>query len=176
MRFSAQKHRNNGAIGKGAKHLYHGIDKPFGGMKVEAKTYLKEARKIDSLIENKLAERERWRAIAMSTTQQMGGERVQSSSNPQRMADAITKYVGIENEIDRLVDRFVDKKREIISTIEKLSQKEYDLLHKVYIQYYTLDEYAAKKGKSYSWVTTVHGRALKKLQTILNEREKACGN
>ena len=144
----------------------------FGGMKVEAKAYLKQVRKLDDLIENKLAEREQWKAIATSTTQRFGGERVQSSGNPQKMADAITKYVEIENEIDGLVDRFVDKKREIISTIEKLSQKEYDLLHKVYIQYFTLDEYAAKKGKSYSWVTTVHGRALKKLQTILNEREK----
>ena len=141
---------------------------------MEAKAYLKQVRKLDNLIENKLAEREQWRAIAMSATQQMGGERVQTSSNPQRMADAITKYVGIEMEIDKLVDKFVDKKREIISTIEKLNQKEYDLLHKVYIQYYTLDEYAAKKEKSYSWVTTVHGRALKKLQTILDEREKEC--
>lgn len=139
---------------------------------MKAKDYLKQLQKLDKLIENKLAEKDQWRAIATSTTQQMSADRVQSSGNPQKMADAVCKIIEIESEIDACVDRLVDIKKEVINTLERLNPTEYDLLHKVYVQYMTFDEVAGKKGKSYSWVTTVHGRALKNVQNMLDEREK----
>lgn len=139
---------------------------------MKAKDYLKQLQKLDRLIENKLAEKEQWRAIATSTTQQLTPDKVQSTSNPHKMADAIHKIIEIEAEIDACVDRLVDTKKDVISTIERLNPTEYDLLHKVYVQYFTFDEVADKKGKSYSWVTTVHGRALKNVQRIIDERNK----
>ena len=139
---------------------------------MKAKDYLKQLQKLDKLIENKLAEKEQWRAIATSTTQQMTPDRVQSSGNPQKMADAICRIIEIETEIDRYVDSLVDTKREVISTLERLNPTEYDLLHKVYVQYFTFEEVADKQGKTYSWATTVHGRALKNVQRMLDERKK----
>ena len=139
---------------------------------MKAKDYLKQLQKLDRLIENKLAEKEQWRAIATSTTQQLTHDKVQSTSNPHKMADAIHKIIEIEAEIDACVDRLVDTKRDVISTIERLNPTEYDLLHKVYVQYFTFDEVADKKGKSYSWVTTVHGKALKNVQRMIGERNK----
>ena len=139
---------------------------------MKAKEYLRQLQKLDKLIENKLAEKEQWRAIATSTTQQMTPDRVQTSGNHQKMADAIHKLIEIEAEIDDCIDRLVDTKKEVISTLERLNPTEYDLLHKVYVQYFTLDDVAIKKGKSYSWVTTVHGRALKNVQRMLDERKK----
>ena len=139
---------------------------------MKAKEYLRQLQKLDRLIENKLAEKEQWRAIATSTTTQLTPDKVQSTSNPHKMADAIHKIIEIEAEIDACVDRLVDTKREVISTIERLNPTEYDLLHKVYVQFFTFDEVADKKGKSYSWVTTVHGRALKNVQRLIDEREK----
>jgi DNA-directed RNA polymerase specialized sigma24 family protein len=139
---------------------------------MQAKTYLRQLQKLDKLIENKLAEKEQWRAIATSTTQQMTPDRVQTSGNHQKMADAIHKLIEIEAEIDACIDRLVDTKKEVISTLERLNPTEYDLLHKVYVQYFTFDDVAIKKGKSYSWVTTVHGRALKNVQRMLDERKK----
>ena len=112
--------------------------------------------------------------MATYTTQQMTADRVQTSGNPQKMADAVYKIIEIEAEIDACIDKLVDTKREVIGTLERLNPTEYDLLHKVYVQYMTFDEVALKKGKSYSWVTTVHGRALKNVQDILDEREKEC--
>lgn len=141
---------------------------------MKAKDYLRQLQKLDKLIENKLAELDQWKAMATCTTQQLTADRVQTSGNPQKMADAVCKIIEIEGEIDRYVDSLVDTKREVIGTIERLNPTEYDLLHKVYVQYFTFDEVAMKKGKSYSWVTTVHGRALKNLQTFLDEKEKKC--
>ena len=139
---------------------------------MKAKDYLRQLQKLDKLIENKLAEKEQWKAMATSTTQQMSADRVQTSGNPQKMADAVCKIIEIEAEIDAYIDRLVDTKREVISTLERLNPTEYDLLHKVYVQYFTFDDVAIKMSKSYSWVTTVHGRALKNVQRMLDEREK----
>lgn len=138
---------------------------------MKAKDYLRQLQKLDKLIENKLAEKEQWKAMATSTTQQLTADRVQTSGNPQKMADAICKMIEIEGEIDACIDRLVDTKQEVIATLERLNPTEYDLLHKVYVQYFTFDDVAIKMNKSYSWVTTVHGRALKNVQRMLDERK-----
>lgn len=142
---------------------------------LEAKAYLKQVQKLDRMIENKLAEIEQWREMATCTTQRLSADKVQSSPNPQKMADAICKIVQIEGETDVLVDRLVDTKREVIKTLERLVSTEYDVLHKVYIQYMTFEEVAERKGKSYSWVKKVHQYGMQNLQKILNEKEKQAG-
>lgn len=139
---------------------------------MKAKDYLRQLKMLDRLIENKLAEKEQWKAMATSTTQQLTADRVQTSGNPQKMADAVCKIIEIEAEIDACIDNLVDTKRDVIKTLERLNPTEYDLLHKVYVQFLTFEEVADKKGKSYSWVTTVHGRALKNVQRLLDGRRK----
>ena len=136
-----------------------------------AKEYMRQLQKLDTIIENKLQEKARWMEIAKGTGSSFSSsERVQSSGNQQKMQDAVIKYIGLEEEIDKYIDKLVDRRHEIISTIEELNATEYDLLHKVYVQYYTLQEVAMLKDKSYSWVTTVHGRALQHVQELLNKR------
>ena len=139
---------------------------------MKAKDYLRQLEKLDKMIENKLAELDQWKAKSTCTTQQLTADRVQSSGNPQKMADAVCKIIEIEGEIDAFIDRLVDTKREVISTLERLNPTEYDVLHKMYVQYFTLEEVSIKKGKSYSWATTIHGNALKSVQRMLDEREK----
>ena len=133
-----------------------------------AKEYLKQLDKLDMLIKNKLIERQQLRDMAYSVTAQMGGERVQSSGNQQKMAGAIEKYIDIEKEIDVLIDRFVDTKREICTTIEQLDAVEYDVLHMRYIQKKSYYEIAEAKERDYGWCTTIHGRALAHVQKILD--------
>lgn len=139
---------------------------------MNAKQFMKQVSKLDKLIENKLAEREQWKTIALGTTSNTEKERVQSSGSQQRMAEAVERYVDLEAEIDRCIDELIDVKKDVISVIEKLNVFEYDVLHKVYIQHMTLDEVAVLYNKSYSWATTIHGRALKSVQKILNERDE----
>lgn len=139
---------------------------------MKAKDYLDQVEKLDTIIQNKLIERAQWKDIATGVTARSDGERVQASGRPSKMADAVDRCIDIEHEIDSLIDKLVDVKREIIATIEKLNANEYDVLHKRYIQHLSYVEIADAKCRDYNWVTTVHGRALKNVQAIIDEREQ----
>lgn len=139
---------------------------------MDAKEYLKQVERLDVQIRNKLIEQKQWRDIALGITANMDGERVQSSGAKSKMADAIGRCVDMEVEIDSLIDNLVDLKKEVIQTIERLdSATEYDVLHRRYIQFQDLQEIADHYGKEYGWATTTHGRALKSVQSILDERK-----
>lgn len=161
---------------------------------------MRQVRKLDRMVENKLAEKEQWKSIAYSTTAAGGQtvkvlnrkgeyeehamERVQSSSNQQKMSAAIDRYIDIEKEIDACIDRLADAKRDINAVIEQLDADEYDVLHKMYIgvvspnsaeriKYMSLKEVAYVYGRSYNWAKGKRGKGLKHVQRILDEREKA---
>ena len=144
--------------------------------KNKAQEYLEQVDKLNAMIENKMAESAQWRGIALGVTGCSEGERVQASGSQQKMADAIDRVVDLQTEINGLIDRLIGTKQEIIRTIELLTATEYDVLHKRYIQGMTFDEIGAAKGKSKSWATTVHGRALQNLNMILDERGCKDGN
>ena len=138
---------------------------------MKAKDYLLQISKIDRIIENKIAELEHWKAIATGTTTYSDGERVQSSGNKYKMEDAVLKCIEINNEINSEINRLVDTRKEVINTIEQLKLDEYDVLHKIYVQRKDFKDVSAIMDKSYSWVTSKHGRALASLQRILDERK-----
>lgn len=137
---------------------------------MDAKEFLRQVKKLDLQIKNKLIERQQWKDIALGITVSMEGERVQSSSSQQKMADAVERCVDMEAEIDSLVDKLIDTKKEVVQTIEQLdSPTEYDVLHRRYIQYQSLQDVADHYKKDYGWATTVHGRALKHVQELLDK-------
>lgn len=136
----------------------------------EAKKYLLQIQKLDKLIENKLLEAEHWRLVATGITTVSDSERVQSSGSKHKMEDAVCRYLTMEQEIDEAIGRLIDKKQEIIETIEQLEVIEYDVLHKKYVQFKEWYEIADDLNKSYSWVITVHGKALANVQKILNKK------
>ena len=137
---------------------------------MNAKEYLLQIQKLDRLIENKLMEVAHWKSVATGTTVCAEGDRVQSSGSKQKMADAVCRYLHMEDEINADIDRLVDIKQDIIKTIEQLPVKEYDLLHKIYVQGMEMYEAAVEMDKSYRWATSVHGRALANVQKVLDER------
>lgn len=139
---------------------------------MNAKEYLLQVKKLDLLIKNKLIESQQWKDIALGITANMDGERVQSSGTKSKMADALVKSLDIESEINSLIDKLIDTKREVIQTIERLSSPlQYDVLHLSYIQFLTLQDIADKYGMSYDWAKQTHKRALKNVQRILENRE-----
>jgi hypothetical protein len=137
---------------------------------MNAKSFLSQLSKLDKMIENKLVEVEQWKRIATGMSGGNSGEKVKSSSKPDKMAEAVAKYVDIEREINNDIDRLIETKKDVINVIEMLNTNEYDLLHKVYVQYYTIDEASYMMGKSSTWGTTTHQRALASVQKILDER------
>ena len=139
---------------------------------MNAKEFVLQIRKLDKLIENKLAEVQRWKDIANNTTVNMSGEKVQSSGNHDTIANAICTYIDLEREIRQCVDELIAKRKDILEVIEQLNATEYDILHKIYVQGYTLQEVASLYERRYEWATTIQGRALKNVQTILNKRKE----
>ena len=138
--------------------------------KHECQVYLEQVPKLNALIQNKMAEADQWKDIALGITPQSNGERVQASGSQQKMADAINRVVDLQSEINEMIDKLIDTKQEIISNIEQLSATEYDVLHKRYIQGMQYDEIGATRGKSKSWATTIHGNALEHLKVILSSK------
>ena len=125
--------------------------------------YLEEIQKIDRKIENKRYEYQILVNLARGVSSPEFGERVQSSGDKQKMAIAVSKYLDVEKEIASLIE----KKNEFIRLIEKLPPKEYDLMHKLYVQGMTINEVKADEGKCYSWATALHRRAKKNLERLL---------
>lgn len=138
---------------------------------MNAKEFLRQIKKLDKLIENKLAEVQQWKELATNISPNMTGEKVKSSGNPHKIADAIGRYIDLEREINQDIDRLVETKKDVISVIEQLNATEYDVIHKIYVQNLTFDEVAYACRHSRSWATTIHGRALKHVQTILDRRK-----
>lgn len=139
--------------------------------KSEAQIYLEQVEKLDTIIKNKLIEKQQWKDIALGITANMEGERVQSSGAKDKMASAVEKCVDIEAEIDGLIDKLIDTKKDVLQVIEKLySPIEYNVLHMRYIQYRSLQDIADHYNRDYGWATTTHGRALKNVEDLLNEK------
>ncbi len=149
---------------------------------MDAREFLNQVKKLDKVIENKLIEKEQLKAIAEGTTSgntsiTINGvlhsmEKVQATANPQKMADAINRYIDIEAEIDLHIDELLKVKKDVVSVIEQLKTAEYDLLHKIYIQHMELWDAADKCEKSYTWAKATHKRALQNVQGILDQRSK----
>lgn len=139
---------------------------------MKAKQFLKQIEKLETMVENKLAEKEKWRSIAIGISSPTIGDKVQTTPNQSKMSDAVAKMISLEAEVSEYIDRLIDTTKEVIAVIEQLNPVEYDVLHKRYIQNKVFKEISASKGKSESWATTIHGRALKNVQRILDEREK----
>lgn len=130
---------------------------------------------MDSLIKNKLIEKQQWMDVALGITPQLSADRVQSSGNQQKMASAVDKCIEIEQELDEYIDNLIDKKREVLGVLEQLDPKKYDVLHAVYVQFQTFSEAAYSLNRSYSWVKGTHSKAIKEVQRILDNREKENG-
>lgn len=138
---------------------------------MNAKEYLKQLTKLNTLINDKIAERQLWLDIALSVTPSVGGERVQYSGSQQKMANAVSRCVDIEREIDRAIDELYGKRQEIIRQLEKLPEKEYDVLHKRYVQGMYLADIAESRGQAYNTVAGIQTNGIKMLEIILNNKE-----
>lgn len=137
---------------------------------MRAKNFLERVGKIDMMILNKTEELERWRTLAESTTAPINGDRVQSSSDQQKMANAAIECLTIEQELQAEIEKLKKARKDIISVIEQLNTIQYDTMHKVYIQGMTFQQIADLQGKTRSGVSNIHRKAIKNVQAILDRR------
>jgi RNA polymerase sigma factor (sigma-70 family) len=133
--------------------------------------FLEQINKIDTMIANKLEEIERWKTLATSTTAPINGDRVQSSGSQQKMADATLEYLTIEDDLKADIERLRKARRDIVEVIEQLPVKQYDILHKIYIQGLTFRQISEISGKSKGSIDSTKKKAIRNVQAILDRRD-----
>ena len=138
---------------------------------MKAKDYLKKIEILDIKINTRLEELESLKALATKTTGTMGGERVQSSSDQQKMASCVNRIVDLMDELNADIDYFVDYKRTALQIIDKHCTPDcISLLYKRYFQYKAWETIAHEMRLTYKWVAGgMHNKALAQLQKGLKE-------
>lgn len=126
--------------------------------------YLENYRKLETMVANKRKEKLRKLEQATDITSKLTDIKVNSSGSKQKVADAVIDCVAIDKRIAELEAQM----QEIIDTIEKLPELQYDILHKRYIQYWTTEEIAESRSYSKSWVEKIHRKALNAVESLLN--------
>nr|DAF31504.1 MAG TPA: Protein of unknown function (DUF1492) [Caudoviricetes sp.]DAM00452.1 MAG TPA: Protein of unknown function (DUF1492) [Bacteriophage sp.] len=132
---------------------------------METKEYLQQIGRYDRLINNKLVELAQYRSMACSVSAVKNDERVQSSPSYDTMDKIVSKIEQMENEIDMLVDRYIDNKRIIISQIDSMSDEmTYQILFSRYVEQKTFEKMAIEMNYCYKQIIRRHGKALQEFE------------
>ena len=139
-----------------------------------AKEYLSQIQQIELRIQQQKETLEMLRYAATSTTARIDTIKVQSSSNHDRIGEAVVKMADLENKIqEEIADAFY-RKHEILNQIQGLNKSLYiSILFKRYLQFIRFEDIAEELSYSYQYIVEMHGKALKafekKYQNILQE-------
>lgn len=132
---------------------------------METKEYLQQIGRYDRLINNKLVELAQYRSMACSVSAVKNDEKVQSSPSYDTMDKIVSKIEQMENEIDMLVDRYIDNKRIIISQIDSMSDEmTYQILFSRYVEQKTFEKMAIEMNYCYKQIIRRHGKALQEFE------------
>lgn len=136
---------------------------------MNAEQYLDQVKKLDQLIDAKLAERDRLNEIATNISPKMPDGMPHSNTGvvSKTMENAIISLVMLEDEINKLIDRYVDYKQQVVSALEKLSEKEYGVLHRYYIRYMSWEQVAEDMGYCRQQIWRIKKNALKNLEDVI---------
>lgn len=139
---------------------------------MKAKEYLLKIEKNEKLINNKRDELFKLRCMAESTTIDSANESVQSSASSDKLGNLVARIVDLENEIISDSIKAVSDMQERIAAIEQIDDAtEYDVLYKRYVKHLTLQQVSEELNYTYEWICKLHGRALEKIQQIIETRQ-----
>ena len=131
------------------------------------KAYLSQIERLDKMIQNKLSEIYQLKAMACSVGVSNEGERVQRTGEKDKMGTAVARIVDLENETDRLVDKFVTKRKKIIEQIDSIEDVDYyHVLSMRYVSRNTFETIAESTNWSIRKVFSLHGKALLEFERL----------
>lgn len=134
------------------------------------KEYLSQITRLDQMIQNKLSEIFQLKTIACNVTVSNDTERVQKTSDKDKLGSSVAKIVDLENETNELVDDFVDKRKRIIEQIDGMQNNDfYNILSLRYVRRNTFEEIADYTHWSIRTVFSIHGRALQEFEKLYGQ-------
>ncbi len=138
---------------------------------IKAYDFLSEIRRKDAMINNKCVELYQLRCMITNTTAMMSADPVQSSPSD-RIGKTVAKIADLENRINIDIDAFVDDKAMRIKVIEQLSDPiEYDVIHRRFVQFQSLEEISKEIHYTRQWVYEKYRSGLTNIQKILDSTE-----
>lgn len=131
------------------------------------KAYLTQIERLDRMIQNKLFEMVQIRAMATSVSSIPKEINVQSSPDVDKIGNYVAKIIELENETGLLVDEFVEKRKKIVSQIDKIDDTNlYHILSERYIARKELSVIAIEMGYSFKQLCRLHGNALIEFERV----------
>jgi hypothetical protein len=125
------------------------------------KGYLSQARHLDTRIKSKLQQVDSLNELATNCSMILTGMPSNPSAPNSRMAEAITKIIDLQNEINRDIDTLVDLKREIMGVIKGIANPDFQtLLEKRYLCFLSWEKIAVDMGYDLRYVHKLHTQAL----------------
>ena len=138
-----------------------------------AKRYLQQIKHCDSCINTKLEERQRLWDKMTKITPTLKQDVVSGGGSQDNMSDAMAKLIDLEAEINREIDCFVDARKAVTATIDKVEDARlHTVLNMRYVQLKTWEQIACYMGRSYQWVCKLHGTALQVVEKIIENSEE----
>ena len=136
----------------------------------EAQEYLRQVQKLDANIDSKLEQVAHLKAMSLKITTTLKQDVVSGGGNQDKIGDAIAKIIDLEEEVNRDIDAYVDKKREICRVIEAVKDPDQmAVLQKRYLLYESWEQIALEMYCTYRNVCYIHGRALQAVTEIMKE-------
>lgn len=132
-----------------------------------AKQYLRQAYRLNDLINSDLAELEQLKVLSRSVSSpNLSGMPSSGTRNTEpAFVRAIEKIIDLEKVINTEIDRFVDLKKEIRDVINTASTYEERLVLKLrYIQFLKWESVASEMNLSLKQVYRVHNEALQSIK------------
>lgn len=134
-----------------------------------AKEYLSQVYWLNTIVNNKLEQKEELEALAERTTVDFTKEKVSGgnrSTSP--MEDAAVKLIDLSYQINDDIDELINLKKEIAGTIKKVGDYRYrTILEMRYLKEKLWDDVSRDIGFDKRWVMRLHSRALKEVDEIL---------
>lgn len=134
-------------------------------MAMDTKTYLHQISRLDRMVKNKLSELAELKELSCGISAVTNEERVQTTPNFDKIGTAYCKIEKMEEELDKLIDEYVDKKNEIIAQIDSMEDEmHYEILFARYIEKKTFEKIATDIHYSFRNTTRLHGKALQEFE------------
>lgn len=132
---------------------------------MNTRQYLEQVQDSDRKIQNKIQEEYRLRLLATSISSFSSGDKVQTSGGKDRVGDAVTRIVELQQEIASDVKGLAELQMKVSGDINDMENSMYSsLLHKRYIEFKNLVTVADEMGYSVQHIRSCHGKAIEALR------------
>ena len=127
----------------------------------EIKTKLNSVLNADKLIDTKLVDIEELRRRLQDVKSPTFGDRVQSTKDPDKFTDVISKIIEMEKEVNDDIDKLIDNKNACRELIESLESNFYKVvLYGIYFEGKSLKTLANSLKKSVRQIARIRDKAI----------------